>query len=94
VVKVVPDPAPGRDQRTGQARPSRSTTAEPEPTVLEYGAGAPHSQKRAVPTFVYWITTVGAPSWPPSVLMAGAPSVHTSHRCADADQRNVNDAAG
>ena len=43
---------------------------------------------------VYWMITVAPPSWPPSVASAGAPSIHTSHRPAAADQRKVNDAAG
>ena len=74
--------------------------------LYAYGAGPPHSRKRDEPTRVYWITTVGAPSWPRPVgllpagpptagpAVAGAPSIQTSHRPFRGDQRKVNDAAG
>src|SRR6516225_10541496 len=93
-VNAVPTSALGRDQRTSNACPSRSTTARPEPTLRAYGGREPYSRNREVPTTVYWMTTVAPPSWPPSTAFAGTPSIHTSQRPAFADQRKVKDAAG
>ena len=76
------------------ARPSRSTTAWPEPVLTAYGGRDPYSRNREVLTSVYWITTVEPPSWPPSTAVEGLPSIHTSQRLSGADQRKVNDAAG
>ena len=66
----------------------------PEPTEMAYGGRPPYSSNREVATLVYWMITVEPPSWPPSAASPGAPSIHTSHRFALADQRKVNVAAG
>src|SRR5579859_2915250 len=93
-MNVVPPSAAGRDQRAVYRWPSRSTMAVPAPVLTAYGGRLPASRKRDVRTVVYWITTVAAPSWPPSAALVGLPSIHTSHRLAWADQRNENAAAG
>src|SRR5580700_2784503 len=92
VVNVVPPSADGRDQRAWKALPLRSTTAVPLPVVSAYGGRRPCSRNLDVLTVVYWITTVAADSWGPSVLAALRPSIDTSQRPAGADHLNVNEA--
>src|SRR5215469_14086351 len=94
VVKVVPPLVFIRDQCVVQILPSRSTRAVPDPTLCAYGGGLPYSRNREVRTVVCWITTVAGDNRPPSVVIAGLPSIDTSHRCLAADQVKVNDAAG
>src|SRR5579872_1990473 len=91
---MVPPSRLGRDHRTWYARPSRSTTAVPEPVDSAYGGGIPYSRNRDVRTTVYWITTVAAPRSPPAASRDSVPSIHTSQRWLRADQRKVNAAAG
>src|SRR6266704_5618148 len=88
-VNVVPPSAPGRDQCTWYARPSRSTTALPLPTVRAYGGLIPSSRKPEVLTLTFCTTTVLPPSWPPSAASAGLPSIHTRQRCCAADHRKL-----
>src|ERR1700733_6522455 len=93
-VNVVPELRFGRDQCTVNARPLRRMTAVPEPVEIAYGGRPPYSSNREVAILVYWMITVLPPSWPPSAASPGAPSIHTSHRPARADQRKVNVVAG
>src|SRR5215831_2410818 len=86
VVKVVPPLAAGRDQCTLHSLPSRSTNAWPDPVLSAYGGRLPYSRNREVRTVVCWITTVAGASRPPSVVLAGAPSIRTSQRPLASDQ--------
>jgi len=54
------------------------------PVLCADGGRVPASRNRDIRTLVYWITTVGAASWPPSVARAGFPSISTSQRPAPA----------
>ena len=64
-------------------------TARPEPVDFAYGGRPPYSSNRDVEICVYWMITVLPPSCPPSVAMAGAPSIQASQRPSFADQRKV-----
>src|SRR5215467_1685177 len=94
VVNVVPRLAAGRDQCTLHSLPSRSTKAVPDPVLSAYGGRLPYSRNRDVRTVVCWITTVAGASRPLSVVLARAPSIHTSQRPFAADQLKRNEAAG
>src|SRR5712692_6206092 len=74
--------------------PPRSTTAVPEPELSANGGRTrPCSRNGDVRTVVYWMTTVTGRNCPASVVRAGEPSIHTSHRALFADQRNSYEAA-
>src|SRR5215471_1921591 len=94
VVQVVPPLRERRDQCTVHTLPLRSTCAVPVPMLCAYGGRLPYSRNREVRTPVCWITTVTGASRPPSVVIARAPSIDTSHRPLFADQMKPNEAAG
>src|SRR5215470_1810084 len=83
-----------RTHRPRKARPSRSTTTWPRPTVGAYGGRLPHSWKTDLRNLVYWITTVRPPSRWPLTERARVPSMETSQRCCLCDHQNLKCAAG
>src|SRR5918998_2500781 len=79
-VNVVIASGAGRDQVPSNARPSRSTTTLPTPTVAAKGEGDPEASRIGVSrSATRCSTTVAAPGRGPEAEVSGAPSIEITH---------------